>query len=64
MRAGCAKGRPRQGQAEPRAGREQAEIKLKRYGEDVESEAKQMRNRNTYLRLSLTTLEEKRLEVL
>ena len=39
-------------------------IKLKRYGKEVESETKQMRNRITYLRLGVTTLEEKRQEVL
>ena len=39
-------------------------IKLKRYGKEVESETKQMRNRFTYLRLGVTTPEEKRQEVL
>ena len=39
-------------------------IKLKRYGKEVESETKQMRNRITYLRLGVTTPEEKRREVL
>ena len=39
-------------------------IKLKRYGKEVESETKQIRNRFTYLRLGVTTPEEKRQEVL
>ena len=39
-------------------------IKLKRYGKEVESETKQMRNRFTCLRLGVTTPEEKRQEVL
>ena len=39
-------------------------IKLKRYGKEVESETKQMRNRITYLRLGVTTSGEKRQEVL
>ena len=40
------------------------DIKLQRYGEEVESETKQMRNRITYLRLGVTSPEEKRQEVL
>ena len=39
-------------------------IKLKKYGKELESETKQMRNRITYLRLGVTIPEEKRQEVL